>query len=76
VLRQGLSLVGVGIVIGLPVAFSLTRVLAHSLYGVSATDPLTIAGVCGVLLGVTLVACYLPVARASRINPQASMRGT
>jgi putative ABC transport system permease protein len=76
VLRQGLSLVGIGIAIGLPVAFSLTRVLAHSLYGVSATDPLTIASVCGVLLGVTLVACYLPVARASRINPQASMRGT
>jgi ABC-type antimicrobial peptide transport system permease subunit len=74
VLKQGLALVLLGLAIGLPVALLLTRLLSHLLFGISPTDPLTFAGVCLGLLLVALVACYVPVAKASRVDPMTAMR--
>jgi predicted permease len=69
VLRQGLKLAILGVALGLAGAFALTRVLAHLLFGVAPRDPITFAGVAVLLVGVTLLACWLPARRAARVNP-------
>lgn len=74
ILRQGMSLVLVGLVIGLVAAMIAGRFLSRMLYGVSASDPISIAGAAGVLLAVALLACYLPARRASRVDPLTALR--
>jgi putative ABC transport system permease protein len=74
VLKQGMSLVLVGVVIGLIAALVVGRFLSRMLYGVGASDPISIAGAAGVLLGVALLACYLPARRASRLDPLVALR--
>ncbi len=74
VLRQGMQLAGLGIAIGLLGAFATTRLLAGFLYGVSPFDPLTFSAV-GLILGaISLLACYLPARRATRVNPVDALR--
>jgi predicted permease len=74
VLGQGLKLALIGICIGLAASFELTRFMASQLYGLSATDPLTFAGVAIVLAFVALAACYIPARRATRIDPTTALR--
>ena len=74
VLGEGLMLVGVGMLLGLFASAALTRVLQSVLYGVSATDPTTFAGVALLLAAVTLVACYIPARRATKIDPMIALR--
>jgi predicted permease len=74
VLRQGLTLAVVGLAIGLAVSFALTRALSSELFGISATDPLTFTAVAIVLLGVALLACYIPARRAMRTDPMVALR--
>jgi ABC-type antimicrobial peptide transport system permease subunit len=74
VLRQGLVLSLTGIGIGLIGAFALTRVSLGLLYGVEATDPATFATIVLLLSVVSLIACYLPARRATRIDHQIALR--
>ena len=74
VLRQGVILTAAGMVVGLGVAFGVSRFLTSLLFGVSATDPLTYAAISVVLDGVAMVACFLPVRRATRVEPMTALR--
>ncbi len=74
VLQSGVRLALMGIAIGLAGALALSRVMAGLLYGIRPNDPMTLAGVSVVLTGVTLVACYLPARRASRVDPLVALR--
>ena len=74
ILRQGLSLTGVGVVLGLAGAFAATRVIETLLFGVSRLDPVTYAGVVVLLAGTALVACWLPARRASQVDPVITLR--
>ena len=65
----------VGLAIGLASALAFERVLAGMLYGVTATDPMTLAAVAGLLLIVAAVAMFVPARRAARIDPLVALRG-
>ena len=74
VMRQGASLTGAGILVGLLGAFAFTRVLQSILYGVSARDPLTYAALAALLAAIALLATWLPAVRAARVDPILSIR--
>ena len=74
VLRQGMTLVSAGIVLGLAASFLIARAIAKLLYGVSAADPISFAGAALVLAAVALLACYLPARNASRVDPLIALR--
>ncbi|HEX6647888.1 MAG TPA: ABC transporter permease [Pyrinomonadaceae bacterium] len=74
VVRQGMMMTLIGVAIGLAGAFALSRVIVGLLYGVSARDPLTFAGVSIVLLIVALLACLIPARRATRVDPIIALR--
>jgi macrolide transport system ATP-binding/permease protein len=69
ILQQGMSVVFSGVALGSCLAFLLGRALSRFLYGVSATDPLSLGGASLVLLVVAFIACYLPARSASRVDP-------
>jgi putative ABC transport system permease protein len=69
VIGQGLGLTLIGIIIGTGAALAATRLLSGMLFGISATDPLTIAGISLLLAVVALLACYLPARRATKVDP-------
>jgi putative ABC transport system permease protein len=72
--KQGLRLVGFGLLIGLAAAFILTRVMSTLLFGISATDPLTFVSISLVLVAVAILASYLPARRATRVDPMIALR--
>jgi ABC-type antimicrobial peptide transport system permease subunit len=74
ILRRGLRLSLYGIALGLAGAFVATRLLGEMLYGLSATDPLTFAGVSLLLAAVALLASYVPARRAARVDPMVALR--
>jgi predicted permease len=74
VLKQGLAPVVIGLVAGLAGALALGRVLSGLLFGVSASDPLTMGTVAAVLLIVAAMACYVPALRATRSDPLVALR--
>jgi putative ABC transport system permease protein len=74
VVARGLALTGIGLLIGLALAWAGTRALQNVLYGVTAGDPSTYAAVVGLLGGIALLASYLPARRASRLDPIAVLR--
>ena len=76
VLRQGGLLVGAGAVIGLLASAAATRVIESLLFGVRPLDPLTLAAVPTVLIGVGTIACWAPARRAARIDPVDVLRET
>jgi ABC-type antimicrobial peptide transport system permease subunit len=74
VLRQGLLLTSAGVVIGAVAAFALTRWMESLIYGVSPTDPVTFTSVALLLVGIALLASYVPARRAVRVDPVQSLR--
>ena len=74
VVRQGMTMTLIGLALGLAGAFLMSRVIAGLLHGVSATDPLTFTVVSVVLLGVALLACFIPARRATRVDPIVALR--
>jgi ABC-type antimicrobial peptide transport system permease subunit len=74
ILKEGMSLVLTGVAIGLAASISVGRLLSRMLYGVGASDPISVAGAAAMLSAVALVACYLPARWAARVDPLDALR--
>lgn len=74
VIGRGLGMASMGIVLGLVVSVGLTRFLAGLLYGVTAVDPTTFIGISIILLIVSILACYIPARRATKVDPLVALR--
>jgi predicted permease len=74
VLGEGLLLIGVGLIVGLLATLAITRLMAGLLYGISPTDPITLAAIPIIMAGVALVACFIPAHRATRVDPMVALR--
>lgn len=74
VLVHGLKMALIGVAIGTLGALGLTRLMASQLFGVSAHDPVTFAGVGLLLMLVAVVACYVPARRATQVDPLVALR--
>jgi putative ABC transport system permease protein len=75
VLGEGGRLAVAGVAVGSVVAIAGARLIRGLLFEVSANDPLTFAGVAVGLLGVALLASYIPARRATRVDPMIALRG-
>jgi putative ABC transport system permease protein len=74
VVRQGMTLTGLGVVIGLSGAMVASQAIVTLLFGVSRLDPITYLGVIALLLGVSVIACWVPAWRAARVDPSITLR--
>ncbi len=74
VLAEGMKLASLGTLAGIVAALALTRLLSGLLYGVSAHDPLTFAGVAIVLAAIAAIACWIPARRAMHVDPMVALR--
>jgi putative ABC transport system permease protein len=74
ILKQGATLILIGVFVGLAGALVLTRLMSHMLYGISPNDPIIFALIALMLTIVALVACYIPARRAARVDPVIALR--
>ena len=74
ILSQGVKMALAGVSLGIFLALGLTHLMSSQLFGITAHDPLTFAGVALVLLVVALAACYLPARRAMGVDPMVALR--
>jgi putative ABC transport system permease protein len=73
VVKQGMTLTLIGVALGLGGALLLTRLMSNLLFGVSPTDPLTFVVIALLLIGVALLACWIPARRATQVDPLAAL---
>ena len=76
ILRDGVRLSVWGLTLGLGLTLVATRISAASLFGVTSTDAATYVSVVVLMLGVGLLACYLPARRAARVDPLSAIRAS
>jgi putative ABC transport system permease protein len=74
VIRRGLILTLIGVAMWLAAALALTRVMKNLLFSMSATDPATFALIALLLVGVALIASYIPARRATKVDPLTALR--
>jgi putative ABC transport system permease protein len=74
IVRQALALTLIGVTLGLAAALALTRVMQNLLFGVSATDPATFAGIALLLISVAFIASFIPAWRAAKVDPLLALR--
>ena len=74
VFRQGMTLTGLGVVLGLCGAVAASQAIITLLYGVSRLDPIAYLGVVSLLVGVSVIACWVPAWRAARVDPSITLR--
>ena len=74
ILGEGGRLLAIGLVLGVVGAFFAARLMQGLLFGVAPGDPLTLIGVALMMAAIGLVACWIPAARAARIDPAITMR--
>lgn len=74
VVRKGMWMAAAGAALGIVIAVPSTRVVTGFLFGVQAADPRTLVAVTSLLFAVSLVACWLPARRASRVAPQVPLK--
>jgi putative ABC transport system permease protein len=74
VFRQGMTLTGLGVLIGLIGAVAASQAIITLLYGISRLDPIAYLGVIALLIGVSVVACWMPAWRAARVDPSITLR--
>ncbi len=74
ILGQGLRPILIGAGVGMAGALALARTVESLLFGVTATDPLTLGGVTLLLVGAALLACYVPARRATKVDPMVALR--
>jgi len=74
VLSQGLTVIGLGLVVGVAASLAATRIISSSLYGITATDPATFTVVVLTLFVIACVACYVPARRALKVDPVVAMQ--
>jgi predicted permease len=74
IIGQGMKYVALGVGLGLAGALALTRLIAHLLFSVSATDPLTFIAISALLIGIALIACLIPARRATKVDPIIALR--
>ena len=74
IIKQAILIATVGVAVGLGVALISTRLLTTQLYGISPSDPVTLITAATVLMGVALLACYIPARRATKVDPLIALR--
>ena len=74
IIRQGMTLTGIGIVIGLSGAAMASQALISLLFGISRLDPVTYFAVVALLAGVSVIACGVPAWRAAHVDPASTLR--
>jgi ABC-type antimicrobial peptide transport system permease subunit len=73
-LRQTLGLVAIGVLIGTPIALACTKFAKSLLFGLTPTDPTSLAIALLMLVGVAAIACLLPARRATKVDPMVALR--
>jgi ABC-type antimicrobial peptide transport system permease subunit len=74
VLRESLWMVAAGLVVGIPAALALTRLIQRTLYGVKPNDPLSFVAAGALMAIVAAVAAWIPARRAARVDPMRALR--